>query len=380
MMEFYILIVLFILSICSWGVDAQYNATATPTTNATAAPTAGPTEAKIYEISFSFELEGDQANTTFSNATQNEIIDGIASALGVANGQVEITIVWLDRRRLMSEDNFHRSLSSTYMIIVTIVDLDSSEATTISSTVEATSGATALTAVLTSAGVDTSSITISSVSITTTTATATVTATTTSSLRRAGRGSCDNHCSGHGSCSIYGKCVCYTRLNGDPAWTEHDCSRRTCPKGLAWSWPATAANEAHPDKECSNMGICDRSTGECQCFDGFEGIACERSVCPNECLDRGICHTQKQLATEASKEYDTPWDAMKIQGCVCDLGYRGPDCSLQECPSGPDILEGPGNESGQDCSGRGLCNYESGLCQCFSGYFGTKCQYQTVLI
>ena len=35
--------------------------------------------------------------------------------------------------------------------------------------------------------------------------------------------------------------------------------------------------------------------------------------------------------------------------------------------------------TGRDCSGRGLCDYDSGLCKCFSGYYGTKCQIQTVL-
>lgn len=50
-----------------------------------------------------------------------------------------------------------------------------------------------------------------------------------------------------------------------------------------------------------------------------------------------------------------------------------------ECPSGADVLKGFGNESGRDCSGRGICDYTSGICSCFHGYYGHRCEYQTVL-
>ncbi len=54
-----------------------------------------------------------------------------------------------------------------------------------------------------------------------------------------------------------------------------------------------------------------------------------------------------------SPRYETPWDAEKQVGCKCDAGFRGPDCSLQECPSGPDVMGGDGSTKGRDCSGRG---------------------------
>jgi len=191
---------------------------------------------------------------------------------------------------------------------------------------------------------------------------------------------CPNGCSGHGSCGDNDLCTCYNRPNGDPAWTGHDCSERTCPKSNAWvSSPVAGANDAHSSVECSAKGLCNRGTGECECFENYDGIACERTICPNDCSGRGICYTQKQLAANYGYTYSAAWDAMKHVGCVCDAGYRGPDCSLQECPSGADVMKGWGNEKGRDCSGRGICDYSSGLCSCFSGFFGTRCQYQTIL-
>lgn len=41
-----------------------------------------------------------------------------------------------------------------------------------------------------------------------------------------------------------------------------------------------------------------------------------------------------ELADDAFHAYSTPWDSDKIVGCVCDLGFRGVDCSQIECPSG----------------------------------------------
>lgn len=192
-------------------------------------------------------------------------------------------------------------------------------------------------------------------------------------------GACPNLCNGHGSCGANDKCTCYNGPNGEKAWTGHDCSLRTCPKGEAWAGSTISANNAHPVAECSSKGICDRATGECNCFENYAGMACERTICPNECSGRGVCLSQQGLATASGTTYITPWDADKHVGCKCDIGYRGPDCSQKECPSGVDILGGDGNVEGRDCSGRGNCEYSTGLCKCFTGYYGNRCQHQTVL-
>jgi hypothetical protein len=193
-------------------------------------------------------------------------------------------------------------------------------------------------------------------------------------------GMCENQCSGHGTCEVNGNCKCFAGLDGEDEWTGPDCSSRTCPFDFAWVGLAINANNLHPWAECSNKGTCDRGSGECQCFTGYEGAACQRTVCPDNCNDQGTCWPEKHLASKAGRVYEAPWDAMKHVGCLCDAGYRGPACDQQECPSGADPLSGYGNEAGRDCSGRGVCDYSSGICACFTGFFGTKCQHQSTVM
>ncbi|RLN83192.1 hypothetical protein BBJ28_00026497 [Nothophytophthora sp. Chile5] len=221
------------------------------------------------------------------------------------------------------------------------------------------------------------------------------------------RAYCPNGCNAQGTCGKNDKCTCYLRqdeeVSGYPAYKGADCSMRTCPYGDAWvSVPAMATTSdiagtttaGHEKAECSNRGNCDYSTGHCTCFAGYEGKACERTECPNNCNGRGICLTLKAIVAESPGKLDTPvtipatytppgeydaWDAIKHMGCYCDQGYRGPDCSLKECPSGPDVLLAFGNVQGRDCGGRGKCNYESGDCECFPGYYGTSCESQTTV-
>ena len=97
-------------------------------------------------------------------------------------------------------------------------------------------------------------------------------------------------------------------------------------RGLAWTPEVNqfqgADARARPWTECSNRGICDRETGECECFPGYEGMACQRYQCARnkitgeECSGRGICTSQKEMARQNGRIYDTPWDATKIWGWV----------------------------------------------------------------
>lgn len=49
-----------------------------------------------------------------------------------------------------------------------------------------------------------------------------------------------------------------------------------------------ANNDVRPWVECSNRGYCDRETGECECYDGFDGNACQRKKCLNVSNEQGV--------------------------------------------------------------------------------------------
>lgn len=240
------------------------------------------------------------------------------------------------------------------------------------------------------------------------------------------------NCNSHGSCVATNlTCTCYDGWGSDSdvsVYKAADCSKRICPADLAWTDVPTAATTAHATAECSNAGICNRNTGKCECFDGFEGDACQRMSCPNDCSGHGKCVSLSVMASEAnafptgiSTSYGsdatnptTTWDAERIYGCVCDSSWSvgwyngetqvtewfGPDCSLKRCPSGDDPMTTTvdetdcenkadngasfgtgrtGNKCHIDCANRGICDYSTGVCDCFAGFYGEACTLTSVL-
>lgn len=149
---------------------------------------------------------------------------------------------------------------------------------------------------------------------------------------------------------------------------------------------------AHATAECANQGDCNRKTGVCECYPGYEGESCTRTACESDCSGHGICLALGRLMMDNGLNYNAGWDENKHFGCKCDMGFRGPSCSMQECPSSNDPMGGCPNSNGghcqnyrndgeqRDCSGRGVCDYSKGLCSCFSGFYGEACENQTILI
>jgi hypothetical protein len=80
---------------------------------------------------------------------------------------------------------------------------------------------------------------------------------------------CPNKCSRNGICNNLGVCECM------PSFTGADCSIRTCPSGKAFSDVPYGQDKAHNSVPCSGRGVC--KYGNCECDEGFSGVACERS-------------------------------------------------------------------------------------------------------
>lgn len=94
--------------------------------------------------------------------------------------------------------------------------------------------------------------------------------------------------------------------------------------------------EGHFYMPCSNNGICDETRGICVCFEGFEGAACNRTSCYNDCSNHGRCLPIGSVAPDDT-EYRL-WDQSINRGCLCDPGWEGPDCSQRICPGNDDPL------------------------------------------
>ncbi|XP_049460144.1 tenascin isoform X2 [Epinephelus fuscoguttatus] len=87
---------------------------------------------------------------------------------------------------------------------------------------------------------------------------------------------------------------------------------------------------------CNGHGNYSTETCGCVCEPGWKGPNCSEPECPNKCQNRGRCVDGK---------------------CVCFKGFTGEDCTLKVCPV--------------DCGAYGQC--VGGVCICSDGFFGEDC-------
>lgn len=80
--------------------------------------------------------------------------------------------------------------------------------------------------------------------------------------------------------------------------------------------------------------------------------------CPNACSNRGDCNVYSR--------------------CECWDGFAGADCSERQCPKGlawsDDSIGIDTAHQEVECSNRGQCDRQHGLCTCMSGFTGNACQ------
>lgn len=170
----------------------------------------------------------------------------------------------------------------------------------------------------------------------------------------AAQAACDNACSGHGKCGQKGVCDCFDNWGLGLSHLSGDCSERICPYELAWVDTPDRLGNHHKYAECANRGICNRGTGECECFPGYEGKGCQRTACPNDCSGHGRCKYIENipfgavaqdfadgdfLPQDAHTFTYYGWDNSKTRGCVCDPEYGDIDCSKRMCQYGNDVMD-----------------------------------------
>ena len=88
----------------------------------------------------------------------------------------------------------------------------------------------------------------------------------------------------------------------------------------------------------------------------------------NNCNAHGVCRSHKKTC-ECYVGYGHPTDIAE---------YKAPDCSQKVCPVGKAWADVPTSateaHAPAECSGKGLCDRETGLCACFAGFAGDACQ------
>lgn len=124
------------------------------------------------------------------------------------------------------------------------------------------------------------------------------------------------------------KCRCYERYEGK------NCELQICEYGPSWS-------DNGQTSVCSDRGICNPSTGLCECLSGYSNDNCGISDCKNSCSGHGICVTDKEYYNDHVRNVTHDGSGYKISNssiisdnmerrkqCICESGYSGSDCSI----------------------------------------------------
>ncbi|KFR11347.1 Tenascin-R, partial [Opisthocomus hoazin] len=148
--------------------------------------------------------------------------------------------------------------------------------------------------------------------------------------------------------------------------------REQCASG-AGCCPNSQAAEGRLDTTpyCSGHGNYSIEICGCVCEPGWKGPNCSEPDCPRNCFNRGLCVQGKCICNEGfvgedCGELRCPEDCHNrgrcVEGrCECDNGFTGEDCGELSCPN--------------DCHQRGRCI--NGRCVCHEGFTGEDCREQS---
>ncbi|KAJ1473149.1 hypothetical protein T484DRAFT_1637378, partial [Baffinella frigidus] len=154
---------------------------------------------------------------------------------------------------------------------------------------------------------------------------------------------CVNSCSRQGMC-INGTCDCYVGyIGGDCSMGPYDGE---CPGSCSGNGACALVDTVPLPAGVSDIrrdGILEGTIG-CVCDDGWKGPDCTLRACPEECngngacAQNGTCFCYRYWGAESCNEAACPdrcndrGTCVGGQGCVCDVGYEGLDCGVSACP------------------------------------------------
>ncbi|XP_053336644.1 tenascin isoform X1 [Clarias gariepinus] len=142
--------------------------------------------------------------------------------------------------------------------------------------------------------------------------------------------------------------------------------REQCTSG-AGCCGAQVTGELTTKPYCSGRGNYSTETCGCVCEPGWKGPNCSESECPGFCQDQGRCVNGKCICFEGFGGEDCGIELCPVDcgeygqcidgACVCAEGYMGEDCSMTDCLN--------------NCLGRGRC--VDGECLCNEPWTGFDC-------
>jgi hypothetical protein len=192
-------------------------------------------------------------------------------------------------------------------------------------------------------------------------------------------------------------CVC------DPGYSGIDCSERLCPKGadpLIDEIGATAVtNEIQTVTVATNSGVTGvivaGSTYALKYTDvfgevwktgaisakagtgsgGAEAVKAALEAIPNSVIE-SVTVTEVDTTDSTDEGMDiaitfthNPGNLNALE--IVDVNWTTPETDVAETTAGTTVAA--------ECSGRGLCDYETGICKCFRGYRLDDCSSQHAL-